>query len=807
MTRDEVLTRALSRLDAQLLHACDVEQHRVTLLAGDGRTGWDGVRNLLRPTVAELAQPGPASAPAPSDEPLVPAGHPVLDRLRTVLDVASLDVLLLLLAPHVDPRYQSVYAVLHDDLDERRVTERVVLLGLGTSPRRRGAVRRALAAGSALARGGLVRRAPGAFAPLGSPLELAPDVVDAVLGDAAPGVDAPRSSHVAGAARVAAVTGTAGTAGPGRGSLTAAPLLVVHGTGDAVAAARSVTPPGAALLVVEVAPAPDAADVCRAAWRAGVLAGLAPLVDLRGWTEHETTPVVAALVGLVDDVGGRLWVASRQPVAVAAPHLEARPPDWSQRRRTWTSTAAALGVALDDATADVLASRHRIDAAAVHDVLADAPVPDLATLSARAAAYVGALPTAARRPVVRRRLDDLVLAPGTRDALDRLVHYVARRDELARAQGLAARHRVEHGPLVLFAGRSGTGKTAAAEGVAAALGRPLFTLDLSQLMSKYIGDTEKNVDEVLRAAEQASGVLFCDEADALFSHRTEGASTAGEHFSNVLVGYLLQRIEAHEGVVVLATNLRHALDDAFVRRFRFRIEFPLPTPDERERIWDVMLPPGVPRAPGLALAGVARRDDLSGGDVANAALRAIFLADRAGAPLTQEVLEQAVALELMEQGRLSRPDRPVLPDGAAAPPDRGLLLRAFVETLQAQLRTVLRATFLKEVHVVHGSPSQDRLAGRRPAVSLTLLRLAAPRGTRGMRAGFVVSVWSAFPEEEYELIGVVHEALSALDLTEVAGRPTRVRLHESSDFDLLHKFWSSHERPVQASVVLDVEIE
>ena len=389
--------------------------------------------------------------------------------------------------------------------------------------------------------------------------------------------------------------------------------------------------------------------------------------------------------------------------------------------------------AFEPGAAEALASRHRLDLATIADVVAGASDVGLDGLSRDAAARLSVSPPSSRRTEPRHRLDDLVLAPGTRDALDRLVHFLARREELARDQDFGRRHRPERGPLVLFSGRSGTGKTAAAEGVAQALGRPLFTLDLSQLMSKYIGESEKNVDAVLRAAQETSGILFCDEADALFSTRVEKPGNAGEHYANVLVGYLLQRIEAHEGVVILATNLRRAVDEAFLRRFRFRIEFPLPTQPERERIWDLMLPPGVPRAPGLDPGRVAQRDDVSGGDIANAALRAIFLADRAGTPLTQGLLEQAVALELMEQGRLSRPD----PAGAAPASDRGLLLRAFVEVVQERLHEALRATFLKEVHIVHGSPSEERLAGRRPAVSLTLLRLAAGRGTRGLRAGLL----------------------------------------------------------------------
>ncbi|WP_298460236.1 ATP-binding protein [uncultured Cellulomonas sp.] len=787
-TLHPVLADALGRLDARLLRACELEEHRSTLLAGDGRPGWAGVRNLAAPTVDDLVPSGPVP------DALVPGGHPVLDRLRaTVLDDVGCDALLVLLAPHVEPRYASLYAVLQDDLDEHRPTERLLMLVLDGADPGRGRVRAALSPGAALLRSGLVRPVPGWFRPLARPLDLPDDVVEALLGAPHPAVPgALRTRWTRGAATGA----TASAAGE-------PPVQVLHGAGDVVGAARAAVPPDEDVVVVEVPATPDGAAVCRAAWRVGLCAGARPLLDLRGWAEGDVLPVVAEVGALVQEVGGTAWLGTRQPVPLALPHREATSPAWPERRETWVRGARACGVDLADDVADALASRHRLDAAAVRDVLDAAPAFDLATLSDLAGALVGTRPPSTRRTALRHGLDHLVLAPSTREALDRLVHYVARRDELSRAQGLGGRHRTEHGPLVLFAGRSGTGKTAAAEGVARALGRPMFTLDLSQLMSKYIGDTEKNVDEVLRAAEQTSGVLFCDEADALFSTRLERAGTAGEHFSNVLVGYLLQRIEEHEGVVVLATNLRHAIDEAFLRRFRFRIEFPLPTRAERERIWDLMLPPGVPRAPGLALGEVAGRDDISGGDIANAALRAIFLADRAGTPVTQGLLERAVALELMEQGRLSRPDPGDHPPLA----DRGVLLRAFVEAVQAHLRAELRARFLKEIHVVHGSPSEERLAGRRPAVSLTLLRLAAPRGNRGMRAGFVASAWSAYPEEEYELIGVVHEALVGLELTDVAGRAATVRLHESTDFDLLHKFWSSHDRPVQASVLLDVEIE
>jgi hypothetical protein len=134
------------------------------------------------------------------------------------------------------------------------------------------------------------------------------------------------------------------------------------------------------------------------------------------------------------------------------------------------------------------------------------------------------------------------------------------------------------------------------------------------------------------------------------------------------------------------------------------------------------------------------------------------------------------------------------------------LLRACVEALQDVLEGYLRPRFLKEIHIVHGSPTDEVLAGKRPAVSVALFRLAGRRGNKGLRAGFVISAWSHRAEEEYELLGVVHEALGEAPLESLLGQPAQMRVQESHDFDLLHRFWSSHEHPVRASLVLDVEI-
>lgn len=805
---DPHLAEALSALDGRLLAACDEEERRAALLAGDGRPGWDGVRNLARPAAPTLLYVRDAAEVAPAC--LVPPGHPAFDRLAVDAGLTGLerDILLVLAAGHVEPRYQALYALLQDDTGQGRPTERLLFTLLGTTAGRRRELTGCLGAAGPLLRSGMVRRLAGSYAPLGRPLELAEEIAAVLLNDPSPAVPGALTQ------RRSPATGPAGAApGVARSPVPAGagpPVQVVHGPGDAPGVARSLLPAGATMLSATIAPDERGPGACLAAWRIGLATGVHPVLDLRGWPEDRVEPVAAELDTLTREVGGRVWLCTRAPLAHRLPHVEARAPGFAGRRQAWQDEAAARGLALPAEAAAALASAHRLDAPAIREVFAAAAAGPVAGLDRRLDAAADRLRPVevprSLRTTPRRTFDDLALPAATRDALDRIVHFVRRRDQLAERQGLARRFPVDRGPLVLFAGRSGTGKTAAAEAVAQALGRPLHTVDISQLLSKYIGDSEKHVDEVLAHAQEQTGVLLCDEADALFSSRTEQSQSAGEHFANVLVGYLLQRIERHDGTVILSTNLRNAIDDAFSRRFSFRVEFPMPSPAERLRIWQLMLLPGVPQEDGLDLKRLAERHTLSGGDISNAALRAIFLADREHRPLSQDHLDRAIATELLEQGRLSR--RPALgtPDGTLGEPDRGQLVRALTDRLEAELTAQLRRRFLKEVHLVHGSPTEQALAGRRPAVSLSMFRLAARRGARGLRAGFIASAWSTLPEEEYELTGVMHEVLTAMDLRELAGRTATMRMQESYDFDLLHKFWSSHDRPVRPSLVFDVEV-
>jgi hypothetical protein len=209
------------------------------------------------------------------------------------------------------------------------------------------------------------------------------------------------------------------------------------------------------------------------------------------------------------------------------------------------------------------------------------------------------------------------------------------------------------GVVALFSGPSGTGKTLAAEIIAGELSLDLYKIDLAALVSKWVGETEKNLAQVFSAAEASNVALFFDEADAIFGKRSE-VSDAHDRYANIEVAYLLQRLERYEGLVVLASNLATNIDPAFLRRVHVRVDFPMPEEPERKRIWDQSLPSTAPRA-DLDIGLVANLFKLSGGSIHNAALTAAFIAADAGTPITMACVVEAVQRELRKLGRLVTP--------------------------------------------------------------------------------------------------------------------------------------------------------
>jgi hypothetical protein len=249
---------------------------------------------------------------------------------------------------------------------------------------------------------------------------------------------------------------------------------------------------------------------------------------------------------------------------------------------------------------------------------------------------------------------DLVLPATPIQQLHDIVNQVRHAHTVLHEWGFARRIGVKQGVTALFSGPSGTGKSMAAGILAQALGLDMYKIDLSGVVSKYIGETEKNLDRIFEQASAGNVVLFFDEADALFGKRSE-VKDAHDRYAKIEISYLLQKMEIFDGITILATNFSQNMDEAFTRRLDHVIEFPFPKPDQRERIWHGLFPPGAPLADEIDFVALAAQFELAGGNIKNCVLAAAFYAAEAGERIGMTHLLQAVARELQKLGRpLSR---------------------------------------------------------------------------------------------------------------------------------------------------------
>lgn len=246
--------------------------------------------------------------------------------------------------------------------------------------------------------------------------------------------------------------------------------------------------------------------------------------------------------------------------------------------------------------------------------------------------------------------EDLILHPDTRAQIREIEHWIAHSPVLLDDWGMRAR--IRPGYRALFHGPPGTGKTLTATLLGKQSGRPVFRVDLSRTVSKYIGETEKNLASLLDKAESKDWILFFDEADALFGKRTE-VRDAHDKYGNQQVAYLLQRIESHDGIVILSSNQRANIDDAFVRRLQAIVPFPMPRPEERLALWRGALPPQMALADDIDWHEVAARHELSGAAILNIIqFCAIDTLARGGALLDPGALDAAIRREYVKEGRI-----------------------------------------------------------------------------------------------------------------------------------------------------------
>jgi hypothetical protein len=371
--------------------------------------------------------------------------------------------------------------------------------------------------------------------------------------------------------------------------------------------------------------------------------------------QRAETGAATALGRLLSRAGGLIFLDTRESLPdLGRPALlvDIARPTPAEQRDAW---AAATGAAPENGIAQ-LASQFDLSVAAIRQI-ARAAQPESPgdarherLWDACLAATRPRMDALAQRLDPRATWDDIVLPAAELGLLRQIADQVRQRAKVYDEWGFRRKMNRGLGISALFAGESGTGKTMAAEVLANELRLNLYRIDLSAVVSKYIGETEKNLRRLFDAAEDGGALLFFDEADALFGKRSE-VKDSHDRYANIEINYLLQRMEQYRGLAVLATNMKGALDPAFMRRIRFMVNFPFPDTAQRAQIWRRIFPPNTPTE-GLNLGKLARLN-ITGGNIRNIALNAAFLAAAEGAAVRMSHLMRAT------RGEYAKIDKPL----------------------------------------------------------------------------------------------------------------------------------------------------
>lgn len=373
------------------------------------------------------------------------------------------------------------------------------------------------------------------------------------------------------------------------------------------------------------------------------------------------SPAGEAARHLIERVGGLCLAACPSASALLTKNWRFpvdKPAD-ADRRQLWVDALGPNGVRRAGPELDRAASHFRLGSRTVQNI-ADAlqaglALPAIAGVTAPGPLWLGCrqesrggLDHLAQRLDTTAGWDSLVLPEAQLAVLRQIAAHLRQRFTVQQEWGFAARGSRGLGLATLFAGESGTGKTLAAEVLAHTLHLDLYRIDLSAVVSKYIGETEKNLRRVFDEAENSGAVLLFDEADALFGKRTE-VKDSHDRYANIEVSYLLQRMEAYHGLAVLTTNLKSSLDTAFLRRLRFVVQFPFPDQEQRLALWQRAFPSATPTR-NLDLDKLSRLS-MTGGSIRNIALNAAFLAADAGEAVGMNHLRQAAHAEAAKRER------------------------------------------------------------------------------------------------------------------------------------------------------------
>jgi hypothetical protein len=605
-----------------------------------------------------------------------------LSYLKTAFGLSAfeLDAFLICLAPALDLRYERLYGFLQNDITHKLPGVELILNLLLPAGIERLQYLDSFRDHAPLIRSQLLARAD---APAGNAVSLLkqdlyvpPEIVSWLLGEYRPGKDLAPALSLVCVEAAADKTGSQ-AAGPDWLTLTASrPVLAFYGPDEALLmnnarqiSARLQKP----LLVFDLNGLPAAQEFSlpaafRLALRDALLEGALPCVT--GWENAlnaegvVSESVLAELDSFPDMVilcSARPWRTRGGKLASGRPLLwwSFTLPSTTERRQIWEQALGAVqGVSAE--AVNLLAGQFSLTTGQIEG----------AVWAAKNTAFQGGraltaedlfeaarlhsshhLDNLAVKIEPRYRWEDIVLPGDETLVLREIVSTVRDRPLVLESWGLGEKLVASTGISALFAGPPGTGKTLAAQVIAAELGMDIYKVDLSSIVSKFIGETEKNLERIFSQARNSNAILFFDEADAIFGKRSE-VKDAHDRYANIEVGYLLQRMETYDGVVILATNLRSNLDEAFTRRLQFVVDFPFPDEAQRLEIWGVLFPPGVPRENDLDFDRFAKRFKLAGGGIRNVIVSAAFLAASEAAPVGPRHLLHGVRRELQKMGRL-----------------------------------------------------------------------------------------------------------------------------------------------------------
>ncbi len=589
----------------------------------------------------------------------------------------DLEALLIALAPSLDLRYERIYGYLQDDVSKKRPTVNLVLdlLGRGGIGRLTWLAR--FKAKAPLIRHHLIELQPPAQTNqtplLAHSLSVDEGLLSFLLGNYHPHPDL--MPHAA--LHLPTVEDVRPLLDPDVEAALDPPqdatFYIFHGvdrTGQRAAAGYIAARTQRPLLRVEIDQDPE--RLIRLALRDARLIGA--VVMFEGWdtgqNESRSRPkqipedVLRAFTqfpGTLIVAGASLWLPKgtardRRVVEQAFPI-----PAFGHRRSLWQRFLNAP-TTVEAQDLDALAGQFMLTSGQIRDAVSTAkdraaqaghPVGREDLFAAARAHSNVRLASLANKIVPRFQWEDIVLPEDPLALLREIINTVRGRPKVLDTWGVGQKLASSRGVTVLFSGPPGTGKTMAAEIIADELGLDLYKIDLSTVVSKYIGETEKNIERIFQEAERSNAILFFDEADALFGKRSE-VRDSHDRYANIEISYLLQRMEAYDGVTILATNLRGNLDEAFTRRLQFAVNFPFPEAEDRRQIWQSLFPDDVPRAGDLDFDYLAEHFRLAGGNIRNIIVSAAYLAAADGNHVTMAHLLHGTRRELQKMGRLVR---------------------------------------------------------------------------------------------------------------------------------------------------------